>query len=120
MPATPDSTKRWLVGVEPVRDLVPRPEPAVEERALARVRVEAVRPSHGRGGRLRRPVQAPGEVERGIADARVAPVDDARDPPVAHEHVLGPEVRVQERGLEVELRDAGEESLRALPLRRRQ
>jgi hypothetical protein len=61
-------------------------------------------------------VQAPGEVERGIAHPRVAPVDHARDTPVADEHVLRTEIAMHEHGLEVELRDRGEQLLGPRPL----
>ena len=58
----------------------------------------------------KRAVQQPGIVEGRVADPRVAPVDDAHEPAVAHEHVLRPEVGVDERRLEPGQRlDLGEE-----------
>ena len=102
-PARPDSTHCGLIGEQAVVHLEPRPEPVVDQCAAAQLVVDVpVR---------ERAVQQPRVVDRGIADARVAPVDHAGEPAVVDEKVRRPEVGVRERRLEarqcLDLREDG-------------
>ena len=64
-----------------------------------------------------RAVQQPAEVERGIADTRVTPVDHAGETAVADEEMLRADVGMEERRLEADKGlDLAEEPLRSLSL----
>jgi hypothetical protein len=58
--------------------------------------VRVVRRGHGVGERPIGSECGPGQVQRRVTDAAVAPVDDAADPVADHTDVLGTEVRVRD------------------------